>query len=196
MANRVLVGKRGSEFGLFVSRSGVDVTDTSLTTPLSFDSRAATSLNVHSFGQGILTAFNDGNGAAQQSITFGGVTYTSTTATITHNLGFVPAFAVRWNRFTDLVSGGTHATKVYSPFYTNIQEETVTGEGDDEEETEVVQDADGGIDTVMSTTTLQLENANRDYHNINSSTTVGDSAAICYAYVIFKEENFINGASF
>ena len=193
MANRVLVGKRGSEFGLFVSRSGVDVTDTSLTTPLSFDSRAATSLNVHSFGQGILTAFNDGNGAAQQSITFGGVTYTSSTVTITHNLGFVPAFAVRWNRYSDLSSG--LATKVYSPFVTNRQEETTEGD-DDEAETNPVSDADGGLDAVMSSTTLELENANRDYHNINSSTTVGDSAAICYAYVIFKEENFINGASF
>ena len=193
MANRVLVGKRGSEFGLFVSRSGVDVTDTSLTTPLSFDSRAATSLNVHSFGQGILTAFNDGNGAAQQSITFGGVTYTSSTVIITHNLGFVPAFAVRWNRYSDLSSG--LATKVYSPFITNRQEETTEGD-DDEAETNTISDADGGLDAVMSSTTLELENANRDYHNINSSTTVGDSAAICYAYVIFKEENFINGASF
>ena len=193
MANRVLVGKRGSEFGLFVSRAGVDVTDTSLTTPLSFDSRAATSLNVHSFGQGILTAFNDGNGAPQQSITFGGVTYTSSTVTITHNLGFVPAFAVRWNRYSDLSSG--LATKVYSPFVTNRQEETTEGD-DDEAETNPVSDADGGLDAVMSSTTLELENANRDYHNINSSTTVGDSAAICYAYVIFKEENFINGASF
>ena len=193
MANRVLVGKRGSEFGLFVSRSGVDVTDTSLTTPLSFDSRAATSLNVHSFGQGILTAFNDGNGAPQQSITFCGVTYTSSTVTITHNLGFVPAFAVRWNRYSDLSSG--LATKVYSPFVTNRQEETTEGD-DDEAETNPVSDADGGLDAVMSSTTLELENANRDYHNINSSTTVGDSAAICYAYVIFKEENFINGASF
>jgi hypothetical protein len=193
MANRVLVGKRGSEFGLFVSRSGVDVTDTSLTTPLSFDSRAATSLNVHSFGQGILTAFNDGNGAPQQSITFGGVTYTSSTVTITHNLGFVPAFAVRWNRYSDLSSG--LATKVYSPFVTNRQEETTEGD-DDEAETNPVADSDGGLDAVMSSTTLELENFNRDYHNINSSTTVGDSAAICYAYVIFKEENFINGASF
>ena len=193
MANRVLVGKRGSEFGLFVSRSGVDVTDTSLTTPLSFDSRAATSLNVHSFGQGILTAFNDGNGAPQQSITFGGVTYTSSTVTITHNLGFIPAFAVRWNSYSDLSSG--LATKVYSPFVTNRQEETTEGD-DDEAETNPVSDADGGLDAVMSSTTLELENANRDYHNINSSTTVGDSAAICYAYVIFKEENFINGASF
>jgi hypothetical protein len=193
MANRVLVGKRGSEFGLFVSRSGVDVTDTSLTTPLSFDSRAATSLNVHSFGQGILTAFNDGNGAPQQSITFGGVTYTSSTVTITHNLGFVPAFAVRWNRYSDLSSG--LATKVYSPFVTNRQEETTEGD-DDEAETNPVADSDGGLDAVMSSTTLELENFNRDYHNINSSTTVGDSAAICYAYIIFKEENFINGASF
>ena len=148
---------------------------------------------MHSFGQGILTAFNDGNGAPQQSITFGGVTYTSSTVTITHNLGFVPAFAVRWNRYSDLSSG--LATKVYSPFVTNRQEETTEGD-DDEAETNPVSDADGGLDAVMSSTTLELENANRDYHNINSSTTVGDSAAICYAYVIFKEENFINGASF
>ena len=35
MANRVLVGKRGSDFGLFVSKSGVDVTDSTSTTPLS-----------------------------------------------------------------------------------------------------------------------------------------------------------------
>ena len=48
----------------------------------------------------------------------------------------------------------------------------------------------------MSSTTLQLENTMRDYHNINGATTVGDSAAICYAYIIFKEENFINGVSF
>ena len=193
MANRVIVGKRGSDYGVFASRSGVDVTDTTLTTPLSFDSRAATSLNVHSFGQGIVVAFNDGNGAAQQSITFGGVTYTSSSVIITHNLGFVPAFAVRWNRYSDLSSG--LATKVYSPFITNRQEETTEGD-DDEAETNTISDADGGLDALMSSTTLELENANRDYHNINSSTTVGDSAAICYAYVIFKEENFINGASF
>ena len=193
MANRVLIGKRGSDYGVFASRSGVDVTDTSSTTPLSFDSRAATSLNVHSFGEGIVVAFNDGNGATQQSITFGGVTYTSSTATITHNLGFVPAFAVRWNRYSDLSSG--LATKVYSPFIMNIQEETIIGD-DDEEEVETIQDNDGGLDALMSSTTLQLENTMRDYHNINGATTVGDSAAICYAYIIFKEENFINGVSF
>ena len=34
MANRVLVGKRGSDDGLFISQKGVDVTDTSSTSPL------------------------------------------------------------------------------------------------------------------------------------------------------------------
>ena len=35
MANRVLLGKRGtSDFGLYVSRNAVDVADTTLTTPL------------------------------------------------------------------------------------------------------------------------------------------------------------------
>lgn len=192
MANRVIVGKRGSDYGVFASRSGVDVTDTTLTTPLSFDSRAATSLNLHSFGQGIVVAFNDGGGTAQ-SITFGGVTYTSETATITHNLGYIPAFAVRWNRYSDLSSGV--APKVYSPFITNVQEESIIGD-DDEEETEVIQDNDGGCAATMSTSTLVIENAFRDYHNINGATTVGNSAAVCYAYVIFKEENFINGGSF
>ena len=191
MANRVIVGKRGSDYGVFASRSGVDVTDTTLTTPLSFDSRAATSLNVHSFGQGIVVAFNDGNGAAQQSITFGGVTYTSSSATITHNLGFVPAFAVRWNRYSDLSSGV--APKVYSPYYMNISEES---EEDEDGESEQTEDRDGGCSAEMSTTALTIENNMREYLNINSSTTVGNSAAVCYAYVIFKEENFINGGSF
>tara|TARA_X000000950_G_C13914028_1_gene660157 strand:- start:3801 stop:4376 length:576 start_codon:yes stop_codon:yes gene_type:complete len=191
MANRVIVGKRGSDYGVFASRSGVDVTDTTLTTPLSFDSRAATSLNLHSFGQGIVVAFNDGNGAAQQSITFGGVTYTSSSATITHNLGYIPAFAVRWNRYSDLSSGV--APKVYSPYYMNISEES---QEDEDGETEQTEDRDGGCSADMGTSTLVIENNMREYLNINSSTTVGNSAAVCYAYVIFKEENFINGGSF
>ena len=100
MANRVLLGKRGtSDFGLFVSRSGDDVLTT--TNPLSFDSRAPTSLTVHSFGQGILVPSNLTNSfGGTLSYTFEGTTYssssTSGTTTITHNLGYVPAFAVRW----------------------------------------------------------------------------------------------------
>ena len=101
MANRVLLGKRGtSDFGLFVSRSGDDVTTT--TNPLFFDSRSPTSLTVHSFGQGILvpSGITNSNGSALSN-NFDGQTYTSAVgsgdATITHNLGYVPAYAIRWN---------------------------------------------------------------------------------------------------
>ena len=91
MANRVLLGKRGSDHGLFVSRSGVDVTDTSVTTPLSFDTNASASLLVHSFGQGVLVPVDPANA----SYSLGGVTYTADTIEITHGLGYQPAFAVR-----------------------------------------------------------------------------------------------------
>ena len=37
MASRVLLGKRGSDYGLFVSQNGVDVHDDTSTTPLAFD---------------------------------------------------------------------------------------------------------------------------------------------------------------
>ena len=101
MANRVLLGKRGtSDFGLFVSRSGDDVTTT--TNPLFFDSRSPTSLTVHSFGQGILVpqGITNSNGNALSN-NFDNQTYTSAVgsgdATITHNLGYVPAYAIRWN---------------------------------------------------------------------------------------------------
>ena len=102
MANRVLLGKRGtSDFGLFVSRSGDDVTNT--TNPLFFDSRSPTSLTVHSFGQGILVpqGITNSNGNALSN-NFDNQTYTSAVgsgdATITHNLGYVPAYAIRCNK--------------------------------------------------------------------------------------------------
>ena len=100
MANRVLLGKKGtSDFGLFVSRSGDDVLNT--TNPLSFDSRAPTSLTVSSFGQGILVPNNLTNSfGGSLSYTFEGTTYTSSATSgetsITHNLGYVPAYAIRW----------------------------------------------------------------------------------------------------
>jgi hypothetical protein len=195
MGNRVLLGKRdSSDFGLFISRSGVDVANTSLTSPLAFDSGAASTLNVHSFGQGILTAFNDGNGAQQQSISFGGVTYTSETVTITHNLGYVPAYAVRWNRFSDLSSGVPAA--VYTPHIIYEEHLESNGEDGDEEEFDTSSDSSGGCSAVASTSTIVLENNNRDYYNINSSTTVNNSAATCYAYIIFKQENTRSGGSF
>ena len=58
MANRVLLGERGSDDGLFVSQNGVDVTDTSSTTPLAFDSRAVRGLVVHAKGEGSLAPYS------------------------------------------------------------------------------------------------------------------------------------------
>ena len=50
MANRVILGKRGgaNDFGLYISRDGVNVADSTSTTPLSFNADAANSLIVHS----------------------------------------------------------------------------------------------------------------------------------------------------
>ena len=98
MANRVALGKRGSDFGLFVSKHGEDVLTTS--NPLAFDSRAPTSLLLHSYGQGVLVPSGVTNSLGQGlSHTFEGTTYTTSAtsgqATITHNLGYTPAFAFR-----------------------------------------------------------------------------------------------------
>ena len=76
MANRVLLGKRGSEHGVFVSKSGVDVTDSTSTTPLSFDSNAASSLIVHAYGECLLPALNDTT-SQNFTRTWNGVTYNS-----------------------------------------------------------------------------------------------------------------------
>ena len=90
MANRVLLGKRGSDFGLFVSRSGQNV-ETS-TDPLAFDSRAAETLIVDSFGQGILVPqVQHRTTGAQLTFTFDSTTYNQHQATITHNLGYIPS---------------------------------------------------------------------------------------------------------
>ena len=100
IANRVILGKRGSDYGLFVSQKDVDVTDTSITTPLSFDSRAVRSLMVHQKGEGSLPPPGGGAWGTQQVL-------------LSHGLGYAPAYAVRWCRAADLTSGV--ATTMRSP---------------------------------------------------------------------------------
>ena len=63
------------------------------------------------------------------------------------------------------------------------------------EEFESTGDSDGGLYTEISTTTLFLENAFRDYFE-ETGLTAHDSSVIVAAYIIFKEENFLNGESF
>ena len=74
MANRAILGARGSDKGIFVSQNAVDVTTGS--GALAWDSRAVANLNVFSYGQGILAA-------EQENFTYGGTTYTNDEVTIT-----------------------------------------------------------------------------------------------------------------
>ena len=192
MANRVLLGKRGSEHGVFVSKSGVDVTDSSSTTPLAFDSNAIASLLVHSFGQGILVPEEPANA----SFVFDGVTYTAHEVDIAHGLGYTPAFAARWCTADDISSGV--AQRVWSPHFFQITESGNSGGGGGGvpplgPEPEDVS-ANSGMTAFADSTNITLKNKG----SLGINTTVSSfnqSAVYFYSYVIFSEENFLGGGS-
>ena len=195
MANRILLGKRGSDQGLYVSRSGVDVTDTSVTTPLAFDTNASASLLVHSFGQGALVPTEPANA----SYSIGGTTYTADSIEITHGLGYRPAFAVRWCTPRELSSGV--ATKVWTPFL-HVNTEIIEEDGDEDGAEGEAYDGFAGLTAFASSSSpfkINIENVmGADGGTITSLQTSGTDAygAIClYSYVIFTEPNFTNGES-
>ena len=177
MASRVLLGKRGSDYGLFVSQNGVDVHDDTSTTPLAFDSRAVRGLMISAKGEGTLAP------AASNS---GGID-SPTTVTISHGLGYAPAYAVRWCIAADLSSGV--ATKMRSPAYYRKEEAVTDGE---EEPEEAVETEEYGCTTSIDTTNLTIKN-----HYFGSSRE-GDGTeyfgtgkqTIYYAYIIFKAKSF------
>jgi hypothetical protein len=178
MGARVLLGKRGSDYGLFVSQKDIDVTNTSLTTPLAFDSRAVRGLMISAKGEGSLAP------AASNS---GGVDY-PTSVTISHGLGYVPAYAVRWCIAADLSSGV--ATKMRSPAYSRREELELTGE--DEEQEEQVTTDEYGCTTGINTSNLII------YNHYFGESSEGDGPeywgtgkqTIYYAYIIFKAKSF------
>ena len=177
MANRVLLGKRGSDYGLFVSQKDIDVTNTSLTTPLAFDSRAVRGLMVSAKGEGSLAP------AASNS---SGID-SPTSVTISHGLGYTPAYAVRWCIASDLSAGV--ATKMRSPAYWR-QEEAVT-DGEEEPE-EAVETDEYGCTTAIGNSNLTI------YNHYFGSSREGDGEeywgtgkqTIYYAYIIFKAKSF------
>ena len=194
MANRVLLGKRGtSDFGLYVSRNGVDVADTTLTTPLAFNSDQANSLLVHSYGQGLLVPKFELPGGASGSFTFGGVTYTQDQITINTGLNYDPAYAVRFCRVSDLSNGV--ATKVWSPHWFYYEEIECLEESDDGncEEEETVSH-EGGLSAYLDNNDLILEN-NLDQDDGNQPNSYDNNTVLCYSYVIFHTPNIRNGAS-
>ena len=192
MANRVLLGKRGtSDYGLFVSRSSENVLTT--TAPLGFDSRAVESLTVHSYGQGFLIPSVTNSVGTALTFTYNSTTYSDDEVTISHGLGYKPAYAVRWCRVSDLSSGV--ATKVWTP----NQAQYSFFEVDEDTEEETSGGADGGIDVRLNSTSpyaLYMRNAyGIDDNGDNYVSSIGSSSVIAYSYVIFTAENFLNGAS-
>jgi hypothetical protein len=190
MANRVLLGKRGSDEGLFISQNGVDVTDTSSTTPLAFDSRAVRGLVVHAKGQGSL--------APNSSNTEGGVD-SPTTATITHGLGYVPLYVVRWCYASDLFGGV--ALRMYTPSMARTEywslEQGYSGDIDEWAEIENL-----GVATSASTSTLTIENHEFGYSvqveaddsgNAPNEVFGQNKQTIYYSYIIFKAKDFTGG---
>ena len=199
MANRVLVGKRGSDFGLFVSKSGVDVTDSTSTTPLSFDSRAAASLIVHSYGQGILLPVR-----GMTSFTYDGVTYTQSQVDITHGLSYHPAFMVRWCDGRKIGSSGASsggsgdvAQEVYRPYYFEGLDQIDNSDGDEEEIDEYNGSTGVTATSIVSSGTYKLRlESNFDAPNASAVNGANNTVVAFYSYIVFKEPNFLNGESF
>ena len=180
MANRVILRARGSDKGVFVSQNAVDVTTGS--GALAWDARAVANLNVHLYGQGILAA-------EQENFTYSGTTYTSDEVTITHSLGYKPAFAVRWCTDAEISSGV--ATKVWSPNESWYYEQIDLGE---EEEEEILEyETAIGCRTTLTTSTLKIENASFSSEDTTAYTNY--VYPMFYSYVIFTAENFLGGQS-
>ena len=180
MTGRVLLGKRGSDHGLFVSQSGINVTDTSSTTPLSFDSRAVRGLVISAKGEDSLPPGASNSGSIDNP----------TSDTISHGLGYIPLVAVRWCLVADLTS--SVATQMYSPFDYR-REELETGGDDDEEEANAIEE--WGCSLVVNSSNLII------YNHCFGSSQEGDfgehfgtgKETIYYAYIIFKAKDITGG---
>ena len=160
MANRILIGNRATGGqGLYVSQDGDNVLTT--TNALQFDSRMAASAIVHSFAQG----------------TIGG----NSVADITHNLGYTPTFAFRWNYATELDSNN-RATQVYSPCITDSATEEFGGDGF---AGSIQWGASAGHSSVNN---IRITNFHETTEDFGSHT-----ATIYYAIVIFHQEDFTGG---
>jgi len=187
MGNRVIIGKRGSDRGLFISQPSVDVTDTSLDTPLAFDSRTAAGLFV---AGGSTPLRGEGSIAAPTQTNSSGVS-TPTTATISHSLGYRPAFAVRWCYPADL-DGNSIATRMYTPAkwlgvdfqISGWQAYTWFGHG--------------GITATSSASSpynITITNYEGGTHDARGTQYNLGTSVIYYAYVIFAQKDYTGGES-
>jgi hypothetical protein len=201
MANRVLIGKRGSsDYGLFVSKPGDDVLTT--TNALAFDSRAASDLKPIGYGQGSVSAHTPVNGG---SLNLMGVSpktyYTNNTsaaqvARVAHNQSFTPLVAVRWT-YDDDLDGSNRANITFPPMislsYLNALDPGDFTQFPPTPSTPKANTQIGhGFDFEIDSTYLYFLNYEcgmRAYNTSLTNRTVYSGRTIYYAYVIFDTPN-------
>ena len=199
MANRVLLGTRGSDKGLFVSRSGQNVLTSN--EPLGFDSRSAETLQVHSYGQGILVPqVQHISTGAQLTYTFNSVTYSTVETTISYpTFGYVPAFAVRFTHGNNLQNGFAHSSFSCFRYKTGNEEYTEEDQEEEGDEVTVVEtSASSGLQIKdVTTSSFKLRNVAERTHDdqVGKASSLNPNSVYFYSYVIFINENFTNNQS-
>ena len=190
MARKVLLGKAGSDYGLFVSKTDASGNTTDVIndsgvltsgTNLLFDSRVGIgSLPLKFHGQGTLglpSTFTD---------TLTGDTFT----TIDHELGYKPFVIVQWCFSTDLLNGV--ATKMYPAMYFHYDEFDYDIDGSREEEFEA--EFKGGVWFEVTTTTLKIYNnfagglKTQELNGVVQEQEIISPLEIKYAFLIFDVE--------
>ena len=186
MTRRLVLGKAGSDYGLFASKAGTDVINDSGTLTngdnLFFDSRVGIgSLPLKFHGQGTLGL------PSTRTDTLKGDTFT----TITHNLGYKPFVIVQWCFSTDVSSGV--ATKMYPAMHFYWEEEdTDTEFGTNTQVFE--RESVGGVWFEVTTTTLKIYNnfaGERSFATLDGVLEDEEDISpleIKYAFLIFDVE--------
>ena len=192
MASKVLLGKAGSDYGLFVSKTDnsgnttpVIASDGSLAdgTNLQFDSRV---------GIGSLPLKFHGQGQLGRPATISEATSSDTFTTITHNLGYKPYCIVQWCLSTDISSG--LATKMYPAMHFYFEELDEETEGQGEDVTRFQRKSVGGVWFEVSNTTLKIYNnfagevATEKFDGVLQETGTVTPLIINYAFLIFDVE--------
>ena len=192
MARRVVLGKAGSDYGLFVSKSGTDVINDSgvLTSGenLQFDSRVgAGNLQLKFHGQGQLGIPN----YAENYSSLPNLAGSNTFGTVTHNLGYKPFVIVQWCLTSD-VSGGV-ATKMFPAFHADFRVEYEDSDYGQRVQT-FRRDVGAGVWFEVTNTQLKIYNnmvgtwAEETYDNAITSQEYSAGKGISYAFLIFDVE--------
>jgi hypothetical protein len=191
MGRKLLLGKAGSDYGLFVSKTELDSNGNPVTTDVVNDSGVLTSgenlLFDSRVGIGSLPLKFHGQGTLSPPASVGG----KTTTTITHSLNYKPFVIVQWCFSTDVSSGV--ATKMYPAMQFEYDEFDYSSEfGSNNEEFEA--EIHGGVSYGVTTTTLTISNEfsgglkEATFDDVLEETETISPLEIKYAFLIFDVE--------